>query len=197
MKNQVQNKLSFQEREIRRRNRKVNELRSKQGIKEVFSKKLKLTLFSLYIIISIFIWFLFIYDPNDYKNIVKLLLYILFWFVFGLFAWGIIMWFGKPKKAQKIEDAIKSVLNIKEDYKVPILVSIYKTINNISTKINTYKFYSPDYSKEKYEEKITDIEQKLGIKIVDKIKSNQDFIYFDAISKKDIKSKGELKDDRI
>ncbi len=197
MKNQIQNKLSFEERQIRRRNQKVNQLRFMQGIREVFSKKLKLTLFSLYIIISIFIWFLFIYDPNDHKNIIRLLVYILFWLVFGIFALGILMWFGKPKKAQKIEDDIKDVFNIKEAHKVPILASIFKRRSNISTNINTYKFYSPDYSKDKYEEKRTDIEQKLGIKIVDKIESNQDFIYFDAILKKKIKPMKELKDDRI
>ena len=197
MNNKVQNKLSFEERQIRRRNRKVNKLRFMQGIKEMFLKRLKLTLFSLYIIISIFVWILFIYDPNDYKNIVRLLVYILFWLVFGIFSWGILMWFGKPKKAQEIEDDVKDVLNIKEAHKVPILVSIYKTRSNISTNINTYKFYSPDYSKDKYEEKRTDIEQKLGIKILDEIESDRDFIYFDAILKKKIKPMKELKDDRI
>lgn len=197
MKNQVQNKLSFEERQIRRRNQKVNKLRFIQGIREVFSKKFKLTIFSLYIIISIFIWLLFIYDPNDYKNIVRLLVYILFWLVFGTFTFGIITWFGKPKKAQKIEDDIKDVLNIKEDHKVPIFVSTFKRRCNVNTNINTYKFYSPDYSKDKYEEKRTDIEQKLGIKILDKIESDRDFIYFDAIFKKNIKPMKELKDDRI
>lgn len=192
MKNQVQNKLSFEERQIGRRNRKVNKLRLMQGIKELFSKKLKLTIFSLYIIVSMFIWVL-VYDPSNYKNIFKILIYIIFWLVFGIFTFGILMWFGKPRKAQKIEDDVKDVLNIKEAHKVPILDSITKKGN----KINTYKFYSPDYSKDKYEEKRTDIEQKLGIKILDKVESDQDFIYFDAISKKDIKSKGELKDDRI
>ena len=193
----MKNKLNFEERQIRRRNKKVNELRFRQGIKEIFSKRSKLTLFSVYIIISIFIWILFIYDPNDYKNIVRLLVYILFWVIFSIFASGILMWFGKPKRAQEVEDDIKDVLKIEKDHKVPILVSIYKTRSNISTKINTYKFYSPDFSEDKYEEKRTNIEQKLGIKIVDGIESDQEFIYFDAISKKDIKSKGELKDDRI
>ena len=197
MKNQVQNKLSFEERQIRRRNQKVNKLRFIQGIREVFSKKLKLTIFSLYIIISLFIWFLFVYDPSSYKDIFKLLVYILFWFVFGIFASGILMWFGKPKKAQKIEDDIKDVLNIKEDHKVPIFVSIFKRRCNVNTNINTFKFYSPDYYKERYEEKRTDIEQKLSIKIIDKIESDQEYIYFDFILKKNIKSKGELKDDRI
>lgn len=197
MKNQVQNKLSFEERQIRRRNQKVNKLRFRQGIKEIFSKRLKLILFSIYIIISIFIWILFIYDPNDYNNIVRLLVYILFWFVFGTFTFGIITWFGKPKKAQKIEDDIKDVLNIKEDHKVPIFVSIFKRRCNVNTNINTFKFYSPDYYKERYEEKRTDIEQKLGIKIIDKIESDQEYIYFDFILKKNIKLKGELKDDRI
>lgn len=197
MKNQVQNKLSFEERQIRRRNQKVNKLRFIQGIREVFSKKFKLTIFSLYIIISIFIWLLFIYDPNDYKNIVRLLVYILFWLVFGTFTFGIITWFGKPKKAQEIEDDIKDILNIKEDHKVPIFVSIFKRRCNVNTNINTFKFYSPDYYKERYEEKRTDIEQKLGIKIIDKIESDQEYIYFDFILKKNIKSKGELKDDRI
>ena len=81
MKNQVQNKLSFEERQIRRRNQKVNELRFKQGIKELFSKKLKFIIFSLYIIIAILLWIL-IYDPSSYKNIFKLLVYILFWLIF-------------------------------------------------------------------------------------------------------------------
>ena len=193
----MKNKLNFEERQIRRRNKKVNELRFRQGIKEIFSKRSKLTLFSVYIIISIFIWILFIYDPNDYKNIVRLLVYILFWVIFSIFASGILMWFGKPKRAQEVEDDIKDVLKIEKDHKVPILVSIYKTRSNISTKINTYKIYSPDFSEDKYEEKRTNIEQKLGIKIIDGIESDQEFIYFDAISKKDIKSKGELKDDRI
>lgn len=193
----MKNKLNFEERQIRRRNRKVNQLRFRQGIKEMFSKRSKLTLFSVYIIISIFIWILFVYDPNDYKNIVRLLVYILFCVVFGTFSWGIIMWFGKPKKAQEIEDDIKDVLKIEKAHKVPILVSIYKTRSHISTNINTYKLYSPDYSKDKYEEKRTDIEQKLGIKIVGKIENDQDFIYFDAILKKKIKPMKELKDDRI
>lgn len=196
MKNQVQNKLSFEERQIRRRNQKVNELRFKQGIKEIFSKKLKFIIFSIYIIVAIFLWIL-IYDPSSYKNILILLAYILFWLIFGIFAFGIITWFGKPKKAKKIEDDIKDVLNIKEDHKVPIFVSIFKRRCNISTNVNTYKFYSPDFSETKYEEKRTDIEQKLGIKILDKVESDQEFIYFDSISKKNIKSKGELKDDRI
>lgn len=193
----MKNKLNFEERQIRRRNKKVNELRFRQGIKEMFSKRSKLTLFSVYIIISIFIWILFIYDPNDYKNIVRLLVYILFWVIFGIFASGILMWFGKPKKAQEVEDDIKDVLKIEKAHKVPILVSIYKTRGHISTNINTYKFYSPDYSKDKYEEKIINIEQKLGIKIVGKIENDQEFIYFDAILQKKIKPMKELKDDRI
>lgn len=193
----MKNKLNFEERQIRRRNRKVNQLRFRQGIKEMFSKRSKLTLFSVYIIISIFIWILFIYDPNDYKNIVRLLVYITFWLVFSFFTWAILMWFGKPKKAQEVEDDVKDVLKIKEAHKVPIFVSKYKTRSNIGTNIDTYKFYSPDYSKEKYEEKRTDIEQKLGIKIKDKIESDQEFIYFDAILQKKIKPMKELKDDRI
>ena len=196
MKNQVQNKLSFEERQIIRRNQKVNELRFKQGIKELFSKKLKFIIFSLYIIIAILLWIL-IYDPSSYKNIFKLLVYILFWLIFGIFTFGIITWFGKPKKAKKIEDDVKDVLNIKEDHKVPIYVSKFKRRCNINNNINTFKFYSPDFSESKYEEKRTDIEQKLGIKIIDKIESDQEYIYFDFILKKSIKSKGELKDDRI
>jgi len=78
MKNQ--NKLSFEERQIRRRNQKRNALRFNQGIKEVFSKKLKFIIFLLYVIATIFIWFLFVYTPSDYKNIFKLL-YKLSWFL--------------------------------------------------------------------------------------------------------------------
>lgn len=187
------NKLTFEERQIRRRNQKRNALRFKQGIKELFSKKLKFTIFLLYVIATIFIWFLFIYTPSDYKNIFKLLIYILYWLFFGICTLGILMWYGKPKNAQKIEDDIKDILNIKEAHKVPILDRIIKKVNGIIT----FKFYSPDFSEDKYEEKRIDIEQKLGIKILNKIESYEKFIYFDAIPKKKIKLERELKDDRI
>lgn len=193
MNNKKQNKLSFEERQIRRRNQKENALRFKNGIKELFSKKLKFTIFSLYVISIIFIWFLFVYTPNDYENILKLLIYIVFWLFFGICALGILLWYGKPKNAQKIEDDIKDILNIKEEHKVPILDSIIKKENGIIA----YKFYSPDYSEDKFEEKRSDIEQKLGIKILNKIESHGKFICFDSISKKSIKLMDVLNDDRI
>lgn len=60
-----------------------------------------------------------------------------------------------------------------------------------------YSFYSPDYSKEEYEKRRKSIEQKLSIVISGEIENKGDFIRFNAISKKNIKLKGELKDDRI
>lgn len=185
--------ISFEERQIRRRNRKVNSIRLRQGIKQLSSNKLKLIVFLTYIIISLIGWFLFIYDPSDMKNIMRLLIYVLFWLMFGLFTFGILTWFGKPKKAQKVEDDIKDILNIKEDHKVPIYVAIQKRRDGIPT----YKFYSPDYSEDKYNEKITDIEQKFGIKIIGKAEGYKGYIYFDFIPNNKIKLRGELKDDRI
>lgn len=185
------NEQKFIDRQNKERNIIVNELRTKQGIKELFAKKSKLTLFLLFIVITICIWLLFIY--SDDLNIIRLLIYIAYWMLFALCIWGILMWFGKPKNAQKIEDDIKDIFNIKEAHKVPILKSIIKKFNGKFT----YELYSPDYSKEKYEAKRLDIEQKLGIAIIGGIESYEKFIYFDAVPKKSIKAKGELKDDRI
>lgn len=187
------NKISFEERQMRRRNKKVNSLRFKQGIKELISKKNKLITFLLFIIATIIIWFLFVYKPSNELDILRLLIYIVFWLFISICIWGIIAWFGKPKNAQKIEDDIKDIFNIKEAHKVPILKIIKKRFNGLFT----YGFYSPDYSKEKYEERRTDIEQKLGILISGAIESDGEFIYFDGIPKKNIKLKNDLKDDRI
>lgn len=187
-----QKKLTFEERQIRRRKRKVNSIRTKQGIKEIMNKRLKLIMFLLFIIIVICTWILFIYVPNN-TDIFRMLVYIVYWLFIGVCIWGIIMWFGKPKNAQKIEDDIKDVFNIKESHKIPILKIIKKRFDGMFT----YGFYSPDYSSEKYEEKRLDIEQKLGIIISGNIENCGEFIYFDAIPKKKIKLKGELKDDRI
>lgn len=192
MKNQLQNKLNFEERQLQRRNRKVNSLRFKQGIKELFSKKIKLITFLIFIITAIIIWFLFIYKPNN-LDIFRMLIYILFWLFVCICIWGIITWFGKPKKAQKIEDGIKDIFNIEELHKIPILNSITKGFDGLFI----YSFYSPDYSKEEYEKRRKSIEQKLSIVISGEIENKGDFIRFNAISKKNIKLKGELKDDRI
>lgn len=186
------NKVSFVERQNRRRKRKVNSIRTKQGIKEIMNKRLKLIMFLLFIIIVICIWFLFVYAPNN-TDIFRMLIYIVYWLLTNVCIWGIIMWFGKPKNAQKIEDSIKDVFNIKEEHKVPILKVIKKRLNGMFT----YGFYSPDYSEEKYEEKRIDIEQKLRIIISGNVESDGEFIYFTAIPKKNIKLKKELKDDRI
>lgn len=188
-----QNKITFEERQIRRRNRKVNSLRFNQGIKELFFKKNKLIMFLLFIIAIVLVWFLLVYKPSNNLDVFRQLIYIAFWLFISVCIWGIITWFGKPKNAQKIEDDMKDILNIKEDHKVPILKSITKN----EDKTSTYEFYSPDLTKDKCEEKRSDIEQKLGIKILGKIKSNGKFIYFNAISQKYIKLRGELTDDEI
>lgn len=188
-----QNKLSFEERQIRRRNRKVNALRFKQGIKEISRKKFKSRLLFLFIIVVLIFWFLIVYQPSDKLDIFKLLIYIVYWLFINICLLGIIMWFGKPKNAQRIEDDIKDIFNIKEEHKIPILKCIVKRFNGMFT----YGFYSPDYSKEKYEERRTDLEQKLSIVISGNIENDGEFIYFDAIPKKNIKLKGELKDDEI
>lgn len=187
-----QKKLTFEERQIRRRKRKVNSIRTKQGIKEIMNKRLKLIMFLIFIIVVICIWLLLIYIPNN-TDIFRMLVYVVYWLFVSICIWGIIMWFGKPKNAQKIEDFIKDIFNIKEEHKIPILKIIKKGLNGMLT----FGFYSPDYSKEKYEEKRIDIEQKLGIIISGNIESYGEFIYFDAFPKKNIKLKEVLKDDRI
>lgn len=184
--------INFEERQISRRKRKVNSIRTKQGIKEILNNKFKLIIFLVFIIVIICIWFLFIYAPKN-KDIFRLLIYIVYWLFTGICVWGIIMYFGKPKNAQKIEDSIKDVFNIKEEHKVPILKIIKKRLDGMFT----YGFYSPDYSEEKYEEKRKNIENKLGIIISGNIEGDGEFIYFTAIPKKNIKLKKELKDDRI
>ena len=192
MENKKQNKPSFEERQIKERNKTMNGLRTMQGIKQLFSSKLKLITFLLFIASTIIIWFLYIYKGCE--DISRLLFYIIYWLVFGLLVFGILMWFGKPRNARKIEDGIRGVFNIQKAYKVPILASI---TTNRENKVKTYKFYSPDFSKHKYEEEKINLEQKLGIKILGEVRSNGKYVLFDGIANKKIRQDKELEDDGI
>lgn len=184
--------ITFEERQLRRRKRKVNSLRLTQGFIELYRKRIKRLIFLLFNLLVIVIWFLFIYKSSNNLDISRLLIYIIYW-LFSLLCWfGLIMWFGTPRKYQQIEDDIKDVFDIKEEHKVPILKSIVKTPD----KYLSHCFYSPDFSKEKYEEKKSDISQKLGMVIL-YIEYQGDYVYLMCVPKNKIKDNGELTDDRI
>ena len=187
------NNITFKERQLRRRKRKVNSLRLIQGFKELYRKRTKRLLFLLFNILVIVIWILFIYKSDNNLDVLRLLIYTIYW-LFSLLCWfGLIMWFGTPRKYQQIEDDIKDIFEIKEEHKVPILKSIIKAFDGLLS----YCFYSPDFSREKYEEKRGDIEQKLGVIIYGRIVGEKDYIYLACKPKKKIKHDGELTDDNI
>ncbi|MDR0912329.1 MAG: hypothetical protein LBM96_07005 [Methanobrevibacter sp.] len=198
MENKKSNKLDFEERQIMRRNRKRNKIRFIQGIKQLFLKKRNIIIFAIFILGMTFVWFnrsvLLNVTPKSLEFLFKILIDILYWIIFITLISAVFMWFGKPKNAQEIEDDIKDLFNIKEPHRVPIIVSIIRNKKNI---VKTYKFYSPDFARQKYEEEKTNIEQKFGGKILNKIKSKGKYILFDTISNKNIKDVKELKDDRI
>lgn len=190
----INKEISFEERQLRRRNRKVNSLRFKQGFNELKRKRIKRIIFYIFIFTTLISWNLFVYKPINNLDIFRLLIYIAYWLIDSICLFGLIIWFGTPKNYRMIEDDIKDIFDIKESHKIPILKSNIKSLQNNDY---TYSFYSPDFPEEKYEEKRNEIEQKLGIEIQGPIVDNNGYVSISYVPKKKIKKMGELIDDRI